>query len=231
MRRRSELCRAAPGLAVAALLLPLPLALAPPSLRQAPAPVVATGRTTTLHGPVPSTAVWHVSRSPKLRARVASGCPRTVAAAQDVVNTYKGPPLVPAGPMAGLICRYYGEPHLGHLGRQTRLDAARAARLANVVRRLNLAPPALGAHGPQAGEPAGEAAGAAACPLDVGSFAVIGLSYKGRPDVGLWYHTSGCETLDNGYIGASETGNPSFYNGFEGTINQLSPPLAMGVGG
>jgi hypothetical protein len=153
-------------------------------------------------------AIWHVSRSPKLHVDVAASCPRSVSAYQDVANTFAGPPLVPANPYRGLICRYYGAPHTGSLGRQTRLDAAQAAGLANVVRKLDLKPPVL-----------------AMCPMDNGAFALIGLSYHGRADVGLWYATSGCQTLDNGRIGAAEVANPSFYVGFEGAINKLSPSL------
>jgi hypothetical protein len=154
--------------------------------------------------------VWHVSRSPKLRVKVAAGCPRTVPTDQDVVNTFPGPPLVPASPTAGLVCRYYGSPRSGQLGRQTHLDAAQARLLVTVVRKLDLAPPVSGAH----------------CPMDNRAFAVVGLSYHGRADVGLWYSTSGCQTLDNGVIGAAEVGNPGFYVGFEGVIDKLSAPLA-----
>jgi hypothetical protein len=154
-------------------------------------------------------SVWHVSRSPKLRVKVAAGCPRRVPTDQDVVNTFPGPPLVPSSPTAGLVCRYYGSPRSGQLGRQTHLDAAQAGALVNVVRKLDLAPPATDAH----------------CPMDNRAFAVVGFSYHGRADVGLWYSTSGCQTLDNGVIGAAEVGNPSFYVGFEATINKLSPPL------
>lgn len=151
---------------------------------------------------------WFVPRTPKIKVDVAAGCPRSVTMAQDVVNTFRGPPLVPAGPSGGLICRYQGPPHRGRLGRQTRLAAAGAKRLAAKVRALDLKAP-----------------GPALCPDDIGSFAMIGFSYPARPDVGLWYWTSGCQILDNGRIGAGETANPSFYVGFLQEVNKLSPPL------
>lgn len=154
--------------------------------------------------------IWHVSRSPKLRVSVAGGCPLTVTMQKDVVNTFAGPPLVPANPTAGLICRYHGLPHMGRFGRQTRLDATQAGLLANVVRKLSLKPPP-----PTAG-----------CPMDNGSFAILGFSYRGRADVGLWYSTSGCQIVDNGVIGSAQVANPSFYVGFEGAINKLSAPLS-----
>jgi hypothetical protein len=96
------------------------------------------------------------------------------------------------------------------LARQTRLDQAQADLLASVVRKLDLRPPT----------------GTTACPIDFDVVAVIGLAYPGRSDVGLWYHASGCQTLDNGRIGSVETGNPSFYQGFLSTINRLSPPVS-----
>jgi len=159
---------------------------------------------------VAGTSVWHVSRSPKLRVDVADGCPPSVRGDQDVVSTFPGPPLVPPNPTGGLICRYRGLPSPGALGRHTRLDAVQARLLAQVVRKLDLKPP------PEL----------VSCPMDNRSFAVIGFSYRGRSDVGLWYWTSGCQSVDNGRIGAAEIANPSFYTGFEGTINKLSAPLA-----
>ena len=157
--------------------------------------------------------IWHVSRSPKLRVDVAAGCPASVSAYQDVVNTFPGPPLVPPGPDAGLICRYVGPPGPRQLARQTRLDEAQAQVLAEAVRSLSLRPPA----------------GVAMCPADFDTNALIGFSYLGRPDVGLWYHASGCQSLDNGRIGSFETANPSFYNGFLVTIDRFSPPTKPGA--
>jgi hypothetical protein len=164
--------------------------------------------------PVASTgaAVWKVSRSPKLRVNVAAGCPPVLGRYQDVVNTFPGPPLVPSDPRAGIICRYgpsATKPGVARLERQTRLSSARAAVLTTAVRRLSLAPPAGVMH----------------CPADFGVVTVIGLSFSGRPDVGLWYQATGCQTLDNGRIGSFEGGNPSFSNGFLTTIDHLSPPV------
>ena len=168
-----------------------------------------------LTGPSPAGAadrLWYVSHAPKLQLELAAGCPASVAGYQDVVNTFAGPPMVPAGPKSGLICRYgasTAKPRPGGLERQTRLGPAQASLLAATVRRLNLEPPA----------------GISSCPADFGVVALIGFSYPGRPDVGLWYHAGGCQTLDNGRIGAFEGGNPSFYNGFLNTVDRLSPPV------
>jgi hypothetical protein len=155
--------------------------------------------------------VWTVSRWPKLRVDVASGCPASLGAYKDVVNTFPGPPLVPPNPTAGIICRYGPATNTtatARLERRTQLGRVEAGTLSTVVRRLSLAPPT----------------GISSCPADFGIVALIGFSYPGRADVGLWYQASGCQTLDNGRIGSFEGGNPSFYNAFLNIIDRLSPP-------
>jgi hypothetical protein len=158
---------------------------------------------------------WFTPGSPKLQVSVAAGCPASVAGYADVVNTFPGPPLLPAAPTAGLICQYGPGVGLGPdssgrslLVSSTRLDQTQAQQLARAIRQLDLAGPS----------------GVFFCPMDDGAVDVIGFTYPGRSDVGLWYTTSGCQTLDNGRIGAFQGANPSFYDGFENVINQLSPP-------
>jgi hypothetical protein len=94
----------------------------------------------------------------------------------------------------------------------TRLGDAQAQQLADVIRQIDLAAPS----------------GTFFCPADFGAVAIIGFSYPDGVDTGLWYRTSGCQTLDNGRIGAFQGGNPSFYNAFESVIDRLSPPAADG---
>ncbi len=161
-------------------------------------------------------SVWYVPRAPKLRVDVAVGCPTSIGAYQDVVNTFPGPPLVAASPSRGLICRYSPRASTsrpGELVRQVRLTRAQAQALSAAVRSLDLK------------APAGLWTGAAHCPADFGTVALIGFSYATHRDIGLWYEASGCQTLDNGRIGASETGNPSFYDRFLSTVNRLAPPV------
>lgn len=162
----------------------------------------------------PAAGTWFIPSSPKLEVSVRAGCPASIGGYRDVVNTFRGPPVVPADPTVGLICRYGPGVGLGPDGggrgllmNSTRLEEAQARQLASVIRDINLAAPS----------------GTVACPADFGSVALLGFRYAGRPDVGLWWTTSGCETLDNGRIGAWEVGNPSFYNAFEGAIDGLSP--------
>lgn len=156
--------------------------------------------------------VWHVSNSPKLKVDVAAGCPAKVSGYRDVVNTFVGPPLVPANPTGGLVCRYVpglASKDAGRLARSTKLNQSHAAALAGLIRKLSVKPPT----------------GPVNCPADFDSVAVIAFSYSGRADVALWYNASGCQSLDNGAIGSSETGDPSFYNGFMPYLNKLSPPV------
>ena len=163
---------------------------------------------------------WHINqggqRIPKveqLRVDVAAGCAQTLTGYVGVVTTYHGSLLVPANPVRGLICRYYPaggvrSPDSGHLARQTRLDPAEAETLAGAIRGLDLRVPS----------------GSWSCPADSGTHVVIGLTYLSDPDVGLWYRASGCQTIDNGNLGAFQSDNPSFST-FQELLNQLSPPV------
>lgn len=101
-------------------------------------------------------------------------------------------------------------PNSGQLIRSKLLDPAEADQLATVIRQLNLAKPS----------------GAFNCPADLGQATVIGFAHPQRPDVGLWYASSGCQTLDNGQLGAFQGANPSFYNTFESVINNLLPAVS-----
>jgi len=157
--------------------------------------------------------VWHVSRAPKVRLSVVQGCLSSFSPYEDVVNTFSGPPLVPAKPRAGLVCWFNGTnlPNPGALGRQVRLGSTGAGTLANAIRALSLKPPAVPPP---------------ACPAAFGTVATIAFSYSSRKDVGLWVSASGCQSLDNGRLGSFEEGNPSFYVGFEGAMNQLAPEFS-----
>ena len=158
---------------------------------------------------------WFVPMSPKARVSGAAGCPTSDTAVADVVNTFVGTRLVPANPVKGLICQYgaragSGLPNSGLLVRSKVLDHDQATRLDDVIRRVDLARPSGVFH----------------CPSDVGSVTIIGLSYPGRPDVGLWYEASGCRTLDNGRLGAFQGANPSFGD-FQSVIDGLLPSATI----
>ena len=147
-------------------------------------------------------------RLPAIRVAVGTGCPPSLARAQDVDNPAgeRGPLLLPAlSPTAALICSYDGGLANRALSKRRLLDGAQAKALASVIRGMVLMPD-LGAHG---------------CPMDVDATKVLAFSYRDHPDADLWWHASGCQSLDNGYLYTTEGGNPSFYNGLAGALQHL----------
>jgi hypothetical protein len=166
-------------------------------------------------------AVGHVpaarAAGPNIRVVVEDGCPRTLGRARDVENRPEGlaTRLVPEGaePVAGLVCEYTGSPTAKtplatKLARRVPLDAHQAARLAVATGHVSVAP----AHG------------TTSCPNpQLGSEAIIAFAYDTGRIVDLWYETSGCQTLDNGYVLAFQGGNPSFYSGFQPVFDELAP--------
>jgi hypothetical protein len=114
-----------------------------------------------------------------------------------------------------LICRYGPRPLSNGpveiaptLYRTTVVHHSSAVHLAQVISRIRDISPPQYPH----------------CPAAFGSVTIIVLRYGSGADADLWYSDTGCETLDNGTIGAWETGNPSFFDGFIPVIDRLSPP-------
>ncbi len=140
---------------------------------------------------------WDSPRTPTVSLTVAAGCPAAVTKARDVGNADPGDSsLLPAGvsPNAGLVCAYSGplNPSSNHLAMT--LNTNKARRVADAVQHLSLKQPK----------------GSVSCPDDTGAFAILAFSYPHHPDVNLWWNTTGCESIDNGRIGASQIGSPSF---------------------
>lgn len=174
------------------------------------------------HGRIPITALWIVAaslvltgcgddgswytpRTPTISLTVAAGCPTTVMHARDVANVDPGDSaLLPAGAMpdAALICAYSGplNPSNQHLAKTLSADATR--RIADALPHVSLARPR----------------GPVSCPADSGAFAILALSYPHHPDVSLWWNTTGCQSIDNGRIGASQIASPSFSD-FQNTFD------------
>jgi hypothetical protein len=151
---------------------------------------------------------------PQLMVLVSSGCPATLGGAQDVVNSYSGNEMVPPDPVSGLICRYRarlsqpgasGAP--GALYSSVALAKNGAVHLATVIDSISTLAPQ----------------GSYSCPPDDESASIITFAYSGGIDVALWFSDSGCQTLDNGRIGAREGGNPRFYNTFLALMGELAP--------
>lgn len=157
----------------------------------------------------------HQLRSPAIRITVAGGCPASLGTAADVRNdpSVLEARLVPAGdqPDSALICRYPGSTTADGLpsskNRRIVLRRAAADALARALARVSLVQPK----------------GMFSCPADFESLAIIVLHYAAGSDVDIWYRTTGCQTLDNGYILAFEGANPSFYNTFVDAYARLVP--------
>jgi len=97
---------------------------------------------------------------------------------------------------------------------EQKLDGVQATTLAKIINRIDLKVDTGVAH----------------CPADVGRINILAFSYQASGDVDLWWIASGCQELDNGYVAAGETANPSFYDDFMGPMQRLhdSGPKAMG---
>jgi hypothetical protein len=151
---------------------------------------------------------WFPARTPATSMKASPPCPMSVGKARDVSNritSRTGLLAVRAEPTRGMICVYGGALNPATPVRQIVLNAAQASRLAMIVRKVSLQPPPIGAVN---------------CPADTGSFAIIALAFNGSPDEDLWWTTSGCQTLDNGIVGAAETANNSFSD-FQTTASDL----------
>ncbi|MGA8207640.1 MAG: hypothetical protein WB801_10320 [Candidatus Dormiibacterota bacterium] len=97
------------------------------------------------------------------------------------------------------------------LYRQVRLAAAEASKLAGVIGEVSTKAPVGVFH----------------CPAGWDTATVIAFSYRSRTDADLWYYDSGCQTLDNGRIGAFQGGNPSFYLRFVPLVDRLAPQTEL----
>jgi hypothetical protein len=167
---------------------------------------------------------WHLSRGgPYIRVLASADCPTSLGPARDVCNfgAWRLSELVPESPTGGLICRYAASatspPSAAvhpELYRQVRLTAAQAFGLARVIGKVSTAAPK----------------GTFSCPAGWSTATVIAFSYRGRSDADLWYYDSGCQTLDNGKIGAFQGGNQNFYLHFVPLIDRLAPQTELPPG-
>ncbi|MFE4949727.1 hypothetical protein ACFQ9V_06415 [Leifsonia sp. NPDC056665] len=85
------------------------------------------------------------------------------------------------------------------------LDASKARRIAATLQRLSVAQPT----------------GTVNCPDDTGAFAILAFSYPHHSDVSLWWNTTGCQSIDNGRIGASQIASRSFSD-FQNTFDSAA---------
>lgn len=140
--------------------------------------------------------------SSPLRVTDKSGCPASDRGSFDVRNPGIGLThhLVPAAqPTRVLVCRYAG---MNGKAPFSLIDSAsagvrRARALAEAARRISLA------H---------LDGGQKSCPMDTGAATVIDFSYAARPDVDLWYASTGCPQIRNGHTASGDAPNrTTFY--------------------
>lgn len=155
----------------------------------------------------PHASVWRVdglaqwldprpARTPAARhplaVTVAGGCP-TGDRGADGVAPGPSDALLPAGtPTAALVCAYTGlNGHAFTLTGHARLSAAPAARLAALAGAIDLAHTDGGTYH---------------CPAGFATATVIAFAYSSGTSAALWLADSGCRSLSNGTIMASEAG-------------------------
>lgn len=172
-------------------------------LRTCIAALVVVSAVVLLAGCVPGT--WFHPANPTIDVRASGHCPANKGAAADVVaNSDGSSTLLPdkSAPGAALVCFYGSRPRAtrtvaGHdkLAYAIRLDREEARALAASANKVDLAAPP---------------AGAVNCPMDTGAVIIIAFAYPDAPDVDLWWKSDGCQTIDNGRLGASQLANSSF---------------------
>jgi hypothetical protein len=132
----------------------------------------------------------------------ATSCPAALGKLQDVTApTDQGGRLINPHPrpFKAVICKYgsifnQGAGPRHTLARQVDLTAAQAKKLASAAAHINV----------------GASAGSASCPNDSGNATVIAFGYHNAPPVDLWWHSTGCQTIDNGATEAVQIANDSF---------------------
>jgi hypothetical protein len=101
--------------------------------------------------------------------------------------------------VTGLLCYYQagtdGTQAVSTVVHTEILDGPAATSLATALQKLSLVP----------------YPGARSCPRDlVGESALVAFHYADGPDVALWYHDSGCQSINNGRVTGSEAGAVEF---------------------
>ena len=160
---------------------------------------------------VSSIPIRVTDRGPRIRVTTTSGCPASLGKTTDVSNAANGltKTMLPAGyPVRGVICTFASIDGGRARIRQIELGSDEAVRLARAIKNIPLGSAGLGPHG---------------CPNDTGATDVIAFGYQDDLQVDLWFHASGCRTLDNGYVIVEEIGNPAFYGAFEKLMTSFNP--------
>jgi hypothetical protein len=170
----------------------------------------ATSNTAT-SGSRHSTDRWNITpRPPLLRLAATGPCPATVSSYRDVLNsgTDLTNELLPEGALFGHICRYgtvEGRPYL--LVKSANINGRTVTEFESAIAKISTARPV----------------GIASCPAAFSSVTILAFGFQGRPDVDLWFIDTGCQTLDNGRLEASEISNRGFYDDFDPLVDLIAP--------
>jgi hypothetical protein len=140
-------------------------------------------------------------------------CPSValVRRATDVNNSGTGlrEQLLPPGALFGRICRYGERGGSGPfvLLRAKALSGRAVLDFQRVIDLLKT----------------GKSTGIYACPAALRSVTLLAFGYAHRPAVDLWYNDTGCRTLDNGYVKASDVVNVVDFTRFANLVSNLAP--------
>ena len=159
----------------------------------------------------PPQANWTISsRRPLVHIPAKGPCPTSVRGDNDVANAKDdlSSHLLPQGALFGIICRYTSSPARSpfQLVRSALVNGRTAQAFENTVAKIRTTRPAWVAH----------------CPAAIARVTVLAFGYAHGRVVDLWYEDSGCQTLDNGYLEASELSNPPFQQ-FIGLVAEIAP--------
>lgn len=164
----------------------------------------------TLTGCAAIPGAWFRPSKPMISIAASASCPAALGPARDVVDhSGESTTLLPesGAPSAVLVCSYTNR----DLTAQTRLGSDAARQLASAVNKIDLTKPK----------------GNFSCPAEFDSVTILAFRFGRTDDIDVWWSESGCQTLDNGRLGAFEGANPSFYKGFLDTYARLVPPTKM----
>jgi hypothetical protein len=165
---------------------------------------------------------WYQPKHPQMQVS-GTTCARSLGEFQDVNAPGRralfGSHLVPVGLRAvgAVLCRY--APSAGH-GPEHRTLVAHATIGAADARKLERAARAVDLRKPS---------GTASCPEADGTVVVIGFRTADHAAVGLWWDASGCQTIDNGVVGASQIGNASFSRFQDVAAGVAGPAVVFGT--
>ncbi|GAA4163282.1 hypothetical protein GCM10022286_23520 [Gryllotalpicola daejeonensis] len=159
-----------------------------------------------LSGCAGTPGTWFTPSRPTISVTATASCPAVLGSARDVPDRSGGSgKLLPDSrqPTAALVCSYKNR----DLASQTQLGAEGSRELASVINKIDLAKPK----------------GNFNCPALFDEVTIMAFQFGHADDVDLWWNASGCQTLDNGRLGAFEGANPSFYEAFQNTYARLVP--------